>query len=155
MATKVIESINKDETRKMLIDNVLPAIHAKWPRGWPGQNGRTTILVRQDNAGPHVSADDPQLAGELLKDGWQIHMSNQPPNSPDLNVLDLGWFRAIQSLQHQIGGQNTIDDLIHATQKAFDDMEIQKLNNVFLTLQQCMVEIMRVGGSNSYKSCRT
>jgi hypothetical protein len=151
LVTKAIASINKDESRKMIIDNVLPAIRAKWPRAWPGKNGRTTILIQQDNAGPHVSGDDTQLASELVKDGFDIKLVNQPPNSPDMNVLDLGWFRAIQSLQHQIEAQNTIDDLINATQKAFEDMEVQKLNNVFLTLQQCMVETMRVGGSNNYK----
>ena len=44
-----------------------------------------------------------------------------------MNVLDLGLFRAIQSLQHQ---QSTagIDELISATVKAFEDLEPEKLS---------------------------
>ena len=34
-------------------------------------------------------------------DEFNINLSNQQPNSPNMNVLDLGLFRAIQSFQHQ------------------------------------------------------
>ena len=69
---------------------------------------------------------------------------------PDLNVLDLGFFRAIQSLQEQevLG---TIDELVHAVQTSFERMQSQQLNNVFLTLQTCMKEIINVQGDNNYQ----
>lgn len=57
-------------------------------------------------------------------------MTKQPPTSPDLNVLDLGFFRATQSLQHQ-QQQMDIDTLIAATERAFDVIENFKLKNVF------------------------
>ncbi|KAL4569941.1 hypothetical protein LXL04_025589 [Taraxacum kok-saghyz] len=84
------------------------------------------------------------------QDGFDIRLSFQPSNSPDLNVLDLGFFRAIQSLQEQevLG---TIDELIRAVQTSFKRMQSQQLNNVFLTLQTCMKEIIKVQGGNNYQ----
>ena len=34
-------------------------------------------------------------------DEFNINLSDQQPNSPNMNVLDLGLFGAIQSFQHQ------------------------------------------------------
>ena len=39
-------------------------------------------------------------------DGFTIHLMCQPPNNPDLNILNLGFFRAIQSIQHQQSPRN-------------------------------------------------
>lgn len=151
LETKPIECINKEETRKLLIEKVLPAIREKWPKSWRGKDGRNVIKIQQDNARPHLSSDDEILAAEMKKDGLAIELVNQPPNSPDLNVLDLGWFRSIQSLQHQQDVQRNEDDLLKAVQDAFTMLPSKKLNNIFLTLQQCMTEIMKCDGSNNYK----
>ena len=67
-----------------------------------------------------------------------------------MNVLDLGYFRGIQSLQHQ-EAPKTIDELILAVEKSFDQLSTESLNNVFLTLQSCMVEVMKNLGENNYK----
>ncbi|WOG93725.1 hypothetical protein DCAR_0313012 [Daucus carota subsp. sativus] len=74
----------------------------------------------------------------------------QPPNSPDLNVLDLGLFRALQSLRYK-QAVKTIDDLIHAVEETFENYPVAQLNHIFLTLQLCMREIIKVKGDNSYK----
>ncbi|KAH7853670.1 hypothetical protein Vadar_005306 [Vaccinium darrowii] len=84
------------------------------------------------------------------RDGLDIRLSCQPPNSHDMNVLDLGFFRAIQSLQYQ-EAPRTIDELVNAVQKSFDEFPSDSLNHVFLTLQSCMVEVMKVYGGNNYK----
>jgi hypothetical protein len=148
MVTKCIESVNK-EICKMLINNVLPAVRERFPRGWHGKR-TNTIKIQQDNARPHVSNDDPTTEAELSKDGRVIELVSQPPNSPDMNVFDLGFFRAIQSLQHQVH-QKGINDLISATINAFQDLHWQKLTNIFLTWQGCMIECMKCGGGNRYK----
>ena len=133
----------------MLINNVLPAVRERFPRGWHGKR-TNTIKIQQDNARPHVSSDDPYVEAELSKDGRVIELVSQPPNSPDMNVLDLGFFRAIQSLQHQVHQKGT-NDLISATISAFQDLHWQKLTNIFLTWQGCMIECMKCGGGNRYK----
>ena len=43
----------------------------------------------------------------------------QPPNSRDLNILDLGFFSAIQSLQHK-ACPKTIEDLVAVVEESFE-----------------------------------
>ena len=145
MVTKPIESVNKDVIRKCLIEQVIPAVRLKWPH-----HATKNIFIQQDNARPHVSPSDEEFNKEAKKDGFDISLTFQPPNSPDMNVLDLGFFRAIQSLQNQKAPKN-IDELIQAVNDAFCEMDRDKLNDIFLTLQQCMVEVMKVKGGNNYK----
>ncbi|KAH7857582.1 hypothetical protein Vadar_014262 [Vaccinium darrowii] len=145
LETKPI-TVTKEITRKCLIEKVLPAIRAKWPRG----NGIETILIQQDNARPHIHEFDAEFLEEASKDGFDIRLVFQPPNSPDLNVLDLGFFRAIQTLQYQQAPKN-VDELVSAVMRAFEELPSERLENVFLTLQACMIEIMKVNGGIGYK----
>ena len=89
------------------------------------------------------------MAQEGHRDGWNISLFNQPPNSPDLNVLDLGYFNAIQALQNK-ENMIKIDDLIGVVDKSFDDLEPDTLNHTFLTLQAVMECCLKDGGGNSY-----
>ncbi|KAH7853333.1 hypothetical protein Vadar_001315 [Vaccinium darrowii] len=132
--------------KPLLSEEVLPAIRAKWPRG----NGIETILIQQDNARPHIHEFDAEFLEEASKDGFDIRLVFQPPNSPDLNVLDLGFFRAIQTLQYQQAPKN-VDELVSAVMRAFEELPSERLENVFLTLQACMIEIMKVNGGIGYK----
>ncbi|KAH7858199.1 hypothetical protein Vadar_021189 [Vaccinium darrowii] len=109
-----------------------------------------TILIQQDNARPHIHEFDAKFLEEASKDGFDIHLVFQPPNSPDLNVLDLGFFRAIQTLQYQQAPKN-VDELVSAVMRAFEELPSERLENVFLTLQACMIEIMKVNGGIGYK----
>nr|XP_027118630.1 uncharacterized protein LOC113735852 [Coffea arabica] len=145
LETKSILSVTKGVYRICLIEKVLPAICSKWPR----ENG-TEIFIQQDNAKPHTNPMDSKFIEADWMDGFDIHLVFQPPNSPDMNVLDLGYFRAIQSLQHQ-EAPKTIDELLLAVEKSFDQLSTESLNNVFLTLQSCMVEVMKNLGGNNYK----
>ncbi|GAA0148874.1 hypothetical protein LIER_36814 [Lithospermum erythrorhizon] len=79
--------------------------------------------------------------------GYDIRLVCQPPNSPDLNILDLGFFSAIQSLQRKACAR-TFEQLVLAVQKAFEDYPPKKVNHVFVTLQLCIQEIMKFNGSN-------
>ncbi|TBU10546.1 hypothetical protein CWI38_1687p0010, partial [Hamiltosporidium tvaerminnensis] len=83
-------------------------------------------------------------------DDWNIKFKAQPANSPDLNVLYLGFFSSIQSLQHE-ASPHTIDELINCVQDAFHQLEANTLDNVFTTLQACMESIMLADGGNGYK----
>jgi hypothetical protein len=74
----------------------------------------------------------------------------QPPNSPDLNVLDLGYFCSIQSLQHQKTPRN-VDELIEALTDSFEGLQRSTLNNIFLTLQLSMEQIILADGGNNYR----
>ncbi|KAF0721251.1 hypothetical protein AaE_010117 [Aphanomyces astaci] len=67
-----------------------------------------------------------------------------------MNVLDLGFVRAIQTLQERTRCK-TIDELIDATLSAWTTVDAMTLNSNFLTLQTCLIEVVRTGGGNNYK----
>ena len=66
-------------------------------------------------------------------------------------MLDLGFLRAIQSIQDDKLTKG-VDDLLRNVQSSFDELSAQTLNNVFLTLQGCLTEILKVEGGNGYKT---
>lgn len=118
---------------------------SKWPEG-----ASKNICIQQDNARPHINDSDPAFRAATCQHGFNITLVQQPPNSPDCNVNDLGWFRAIQSLQVEHSCK-TMDGLINAVVNSFHDLTAITLNNVFLSLQGCMIEIMKLQGNNCYK----
>lgn len=123
----------------------MPAIKEKWPRDSIGE----PIFIQQDNARCHIDPSDIEFSQIAMKDGFCIRLINQPPNSPDLNILDLGFFNSIQSLQYK-EAPKTLDDWIGGVIKAFDSFSTAKSNRIFVTLQTCMVEIMKNRGCNKY-----
>jgi len=149
MITKPVESVNTAVVKKMLVENVLPSIRSKFPRFYK----HAPIYIQQDNAGPHSYHYDEELLMECSKEGRDIEIKSQPPNSPDFNVLDLGFFNSIQSLQHH-SSPKTIGELIECVIGAFNSSDKEKLNNVFLTFQTCMESAMLVAGGNQYKMQR-
>ncbi|XP_051152720.1 uncharacterized protein LOC127266508 [Andrographis paniculata] len=145
MVTKPLESITKEVTKELLINKVIPTIKEKWP-----VDRDKNIIIQQDNAKPHINNDDPEFRQAANSDGFNISLVFQPPNSPDTNVNDLGWFRALQSLQITILG-TTVDDLLEAVHKSFQELSHTTLDSVFLSLQAYLGEIIANLGSNNYK----
>lgn len=146
--TEITKPIKVDRTtmRSYLINKVLRAIVERWPREHAGK----IIWIQQDNAPSHVPINDKEFATAVAKTGLDIRLINQPANSPDLNVLDLGFFASLQSLAYD-GVSRNLDDLIENVQREFDNYDPATLNKVFLTLQGCMIEVMKDGGGNRYK----
>ncbi|KAF7133354.1 hypothetical protein RHSIM_Rhsim09G0038900 [Rhododendron simsii] len=85
METKAVAAVTKDVIRSCLIEKVIPAIQSKWPRSSVGE----TIYIQQDNARPHIKPNDVEFHEATTRNGFDIRLTNQPRNSPDLNVLDL------------------------------------------------------------------
>lgn len=146
MEMKAITSVKRETIKAFLIEKVIPAILEKWPRS----EHRETIFIQQDNARTHVPPTDPDFLAAASQSGFDIRLTCQPPNSPDFNILDLGFFRAIQSLQQKMRARTT-PELVRAVEKAFNDYSPIKLNYVWLTLQLCMKEAMKLEGGNRYK----
>ena len=146
IVTKPVASVDKGAVKEMIIKNVLPSIK----RNMPLSRKKQVLYIQQDNAKPHAYTNDPSLDNECKKGGWNIVMKNQPPNSPDFNVLDLGFFNSIQSLQHQ-ETPNSIDELINCVIQAYNKFGHDKLEKVFLSYQCALESTMKVGGSNKYK----
>ena len=66
-----------------------------------------------------------------MKDGFYIQLVQQPPNSPDMNVLDLGFFKSIQALQYQKAAYN-VTQLVMIVNNAFQNLSPQCLRFVFI-----------------------
>lgn len=147
MEMKPLPSIDRQVYKDFICNKVIPAINNKWPLC----HRDNPIRIQQDNAKPHlIPADDQQLLEAVAATGLNISFRNQPPNSPDTNVLDLGYFAAIQSLQHK-KLTNTIPELVQAVEDSFNEMPHDKLNKVFLSLQKCLECIILNEGDNRYK----
>ena len=146
MVTKTIDSINRSVIVGMIKDNLMPAIREKFPSEYKSSQ----ITIQQDNAKPHVKPDDPDVSAAGKNEGWNIVLKCQPPNSPDLNVLDLGYFASIQSIQYQCSPAN-IDELIQCVEEAYWSQPTVTTEKIFLSYQMAMESIMEVNGSNNYK----
>ncbi|KAH9124305.1 hypothetical protein LEN26_002322 [Aphanomyces euteiches] len=83
-----------------------------------------------------------------------MKLFNQPPQSPDLNALDLGFFNSIQALQQKTECQ-TIDELVCAVTCAFNELSPATLDKTFSTLQRVMKSCLSVDGDNSYEKPRS
>ncbi|CAM9338776.1 unnamed protein product, partial [Scytosiphon promiscuus] len=150
MVTKMVE-VTKETYKKMLIEHVIPDIKRRFPRPPLGASPEQRIVyIQQDNARPHLVNDDPDLNEALSSDGWDLRLINQPANSPDTNILDLGFFNSIQSLQDRTTPRN-VDEMIDAVKVAWNTQSPKVLNRVWLSLQSCLRETMLAGGNNDYK----
>ncbi|WCJ38093.1 hypothetical protein M5689_019169 [Euphorbia peplus] len=130
-----------------MIEKILPAIKEKWPR----EDCKHPIFIQQDNARTHISINDDEFCQAAAQDEFDIRLICQPANSPDMNILDLGFFSAIQACQQQ-EPQHTVDELINVVVKSYENFPSWKTNRIFLSLQQCMIETMKVKGSIKYKT---
>ena len=116
LETKPI-NVNRIVYKDFMFHKVLPMIRTVWPGGPP----QYPIYIQQDNAPAHIAANDPDFLNVASLEGFNFMIRNQPPNSPDFNVLDLGFFRALQSAQHQYVAKD-LDDLIASVNMAFEFM---------------------------------
>jgi hypothetical protein len=144
METKPV-AVTKEVYRKMLVDKVVPAIKAKWP----GLN--RNIVLQQDGASAHIKADDLEF-GLVAREGlWNINILTQAPRSPDTNICDLSFFRALQSDQWRSEQADSIDGLIAQVLRAFEQFDERKNDFGFITLQCCLDDILIQHGGNDYQ----
>ncbi|ETW06577.1 hypothetical protein H310_02795 [Aphanomyces invadans] len=101
--------------------------------------GSRNVYVEETTTSSHVT-----IVACVGADG------TKPPNSPDLNVLDLGFFASIEALQYKMVS-SSIDDVIFSTLTAFDHLSVDKLENVFLSLQAVMRLVLEHQGDNHFK----
>ena len=93
---KPTESDTQEVRRSMLIQQLIRGILRKWQ-----SDGSSNIFIQQDNARVHTTNDDPIWQQRNRQGGLTFIFAQQPPNSLDCNIHDLGFFRSIQSLMHK------------------------------------------------------
>ena len=137
------QCITWDVYREYLIQKFLPAVKEKWPV----RNRR--IQLQQDGAKSRILEDDVEFKEAVDEIGLNLTVFTQSPNSPDTNILDLGFFRAIQSFNDDCPANE--EELIKSVEKAYGEYPYRKLNHVWLTLQSCLNKIIENDGGNDYK----
>ena len=137
------QCITRDVYCEYLIQKFLPAVKEKWPM----RNGR--IWLQQDGAKSHILEDDVEFKEAVGKIGLNLTVFTQSPSSPDTNILDLGFFRAIQLFNDDCLANE--EELIKSVEKAYGEYPYHKLNHVWLTLQSCLNMIIENDGGNNYK----
>jgi hypothetical protein len=145
-------TVTKQVYREYMIEKVIPAIKEKWPNQQELKDG---LIVQQDGAKTHHRDEDPAWAAAARNDsrvgGCCITLSTQPANSPDTNLCDLSFFRALQSNQWNHGYAATVDGLIEQVLTAFEEFDPRSLEFGFLTHQCCLNKILESRGRNTYK----
>jgi hypothetical protein len=112
------------------------------------------LNVQHDGAKPHNGLGNlAALTAAGLADGWNIKFTTQPVQSPDLNILDLGFFSSLKSRVAAVKQNATnIDELITKVKWAYGNYDRDTLDHIWAHLMQCWTEILKVDGSNQYKA---
>ena len=139
------ESVNKSKYKEFIIEKVIPAIKQKWP----GKN--RNVIIQQDGASSHLHDDDPDFVDAATAGNWRITLRTQPAQSPDCNILDLGFFRSLQAMQFDEGFALNTNGLVDQVLEAFQNFHPIDLDNTWVTLQTVWDQIILSKGSNNYK----
>jgi len=94
METKPILSVTRAIIRSFYINKVLPFIMDKWSIEDTGN----PIFIQQDNVRTHIDSNDEEFCEGAKKNGFNIRLMCQSRNSPELNVLNLGFFFSCYSI---------------------------------------------------------
>ena len=108
--------VTKDVYRELLINQLILAILEKWPRR---DRMSRTIYIQQDGAKNHIHEDDEEFNNALMDQDIDAKLYTQTPNSPDINLLDLGFFRAIQSFN--AASPKNEQELIQSIKEAYEN----------------------------------
>ena len=137
--------VTKEVYHDLLITKLILSILEKWPRR--DQLSRK-IFIQQDRAKNHISCDNKLFNDALVEKGINATLYTQAANSPDVNLLDLGFFRAIQSFND--AAPKNKEELIEVVSAAYDKYPHHKINQTWLTLQCCFNQIIMHHGDNDY-----
>ena len=137
--------VTKEVYRELLISKLILAILENWPRR---DRMSRTIYMQQDSVKNHICEDDEQFNITLMEQVIDAKLYMRTPNSADVNLLDLGLFRAIQSFNN--ASPKNEEELIQLVTEAYDNYPQHKLNCTWLTLQSCFNQIILHHGDNDY-----
>ena len=137
--------VTKEVYHELLISKLLLAIVEKWP-----QTDRLSrkIWIQQDGAKSHIKTDDNEFMEALNAQEINAELYTQAVNSPDVNLLDLSFFQAIQSFND--AAPKNKEELIQSVQDAYTNYPRKRLNRTWLTLHSVFNQIIRCNGDNNY-----
>ena len=116
--------------RQLLLE-VVDAIISKWPNSDWGFHPK--IRIQHNGAPGHIDGMDEGWLEGLVQLGVadKIELFQQPSQSPDLNICDLGLFNAIQLVYQKEAPRDSFD-IIDCVQKAYEEYPVNKINRLWL-----------------------
>ena len=84
----------------------------------------------------------------LIDQNINVELYTQAANSPDVNLLDLGFFQAIQSFNDAVPKNK--EQLIQSVHEAYKNYPQKRLNHTWLTLESVFNQIILCSGDNNY-----
>ena len=140
METKGV-SVTGNAYKTMMIEKLLPEIAGRFPLS------RNKIIIQEDGASSHNCAGAIENAA-FRNHALNVEVIHQPPQSPQFNALDCGIFNLLQKKVYKQHPCN-IDELIAAIQLSYDNMEMDSIDNVFLSVQCSMEDCLKTNGDNT------
>jgi hypothetical protein len=139
-------NVDREIYRQLMVEKVLPEIKRKLT-----DHGHC-VTIQLDGTKSHINENDPLFVGAATAGKWNIKLETQPARSPDNNLCDLTFSRSLQSDYWAMGfAQDIIDDMISKVGQAFDDYELRKLENGWVTLASVLDEVLKCDGNNDFK----
>ena len=146
-----INTVNADrEMMEKLMRKLSDAIEEKWP---PNQRNKT-IMIQMDNALPHITEDNQAWKDARSGGVMDVKLVRQPPQAPDLDVLDLGLWNLIQALQKKEPIMHTNFELVRCIEKCYKAVPLTTVDSCFVTLQNMLREVKDANGGNYFKTPR-
>ena len=138
-------TMDRDRYRKLLIKEVLPAIRRKFPRE------DRNVIIQQDGAKAHIRENDKKFLAAGARGTWNITVRTQPARSPDLNINDLAFFRALQSDYWELGFSKNVEEVVAKVKKAYNNYPAYSIEKSWLSLAGVLNQIIVHRGKNDFK----
>ncbi|CAN0037836.1 unnamed protein product [Choristocarpus tenellus] len=106
------------------------------------------VVIQQDSPTPHTGKGNLEiLSGEGKTEGWSIRLVTQPSNSPDLNIMDLCFFR---SLKCWVMGERfrSVEDMVKVIKKWYEEYDETTLERAWQLLFAVYNQVVRCKGGN-------
>ena len=81
------------------------------------------MYLQHDYVFSHFGSDYAHFVAAARAEGWDIQLTKQPANSPDLKINSLSFYRALQSGQWdsmEESNDDVVDSLIESMKAAFN-----------------------------------
>ena len=118
-------------------------------------NEVSTLSILMDNAKPHIGKKNIDKLNEWgSSHGFEIKVDLQPPQSPDLNGLDLSIFRGLSKWAYKTKGSNTsqkLEDLFFQVTGTYEDYPSDIFSRVHAFMYEVYRLILKNYGGNDYQ----
>lgn len=114
------------------------------------------INLQMDNATPHVGNDNIERLNWFSasrEDGFTITYTLQPPNSPDIDVNDMCFFRSLASQASKLANvrSDSYENIVCNVVRAFDNYPADAIYRAYAETFAVYREILKHCGGNDFK----